>query len=86
MCALMVGDKITIKYSKRLSNSGNDSLINKTGIVTKLLRVGKNIIGVYVDVKIMRRTKNYFIPACSIEGPEEIEEIRTLSILKSTIL
>lgn len=83
---LMVGDKITIRYSKQLDKNGNSFLVNKIGIITKLMRIGKNIIGVYADVNVMRRMRNYYVPICSIEGPDEIDKTRTLSILKSTIL
>lgn len=86
MNSLMIGDKITIRYSKQLDKNGNNILTNKTGIVTKLMKIGKNIIGVYADVKVMRRTRNYYVPVCSIEGPDGIDKTRTLSILKSTIL
>lgn len=68
MNSLMIGDKITIRYSKQLDKSGNNILTNKTGIVTKLMKIGKNIIGVYADVKVMRRIRNYYVPVCSIEG------------------
>lgn len=86
MNSLMVGDKITIRYSKQLDKSGNNILTNKTGIITKLMKIGKNIVGVYADVKVMRRMRNYYVPVCSIEDPDEIDKTRTLSILKSTIL
>lgn len=86
MSSLAIGDKITIRQSKQLSKSGGDMLVNKTGVVTRLLKIGKNLIGVYADIKVMRRIKNYYIPACSIKGPGEVNKIRTLSILKSTIL
>ncbi len=86
MNSLMIGDKITIRYSKQLDKSGNNILTNKTGIVTKLIKIGKNIIGVYADVKVMRRMRNYYVPVSSIEGPGDIDKTRTLSILKSTIL
>lgn len=66
MNSLMIGDKITIRYSKQLDKSGNNILTNKTGIVTKLMKIGKNIIGVYADVKVMRRIRNYYVPVCSI--------------------
>lgn len=83
---LKVGDQITIRYSKKLAQDGNNLLTNRIGIVSSLRMSGGNLIGVYADVKVMRRTRNYYIPLASIEGPEDINRIRTLSILKSTIL
>jgi hypothetical protein len=83
---LRVGDKITIRYSKQLVKSGHSVLTNRTGTITKLMNVGNDLIGVYADVKVMRRMRNYFIPINSIEGPEDVNRIRSLSILKSTIL
>lgn len=83
---LKVGDKITIRYSKKLAQEGNNLLTNRIGIVSSLRMSNGNLIGVYADVKVMRRMRNYYIPLASIEGPEDINRIRTLSILKSTIL
>lgn len=86
MNILKIGDEITIRYSKKLAQNGNNMLTNKTGIVTRILVTGGNMVGAYVDVKVMRRIRNYYIPISSIEGPDEINKIRTLSILKSTVL
>lgn len=83
---LKVGDKITIRYSKRLAQDGNNLLTNRMGIVSALKLSGGQVVGVYADVKVMRRMRNYYIPLASIEGPEDTNRIRTLSILKSTIL
>lgn len=83
---LKVGDEITIRYSKKLAQDGNNFLTNRTGIVSALRIFNGNLVGVYADVKVMRRIRNYYIPLASIEGPEDINRIRTLSILKSTIL
>lgn len=83
---LKVGDEITIRYSKKLAQDGNNLLTNRTGIVSALKISNGNLVGVYADVKVMRRMRNYYIPLASIEGPEDINRIRTLSILKSTIL
>ncbi len=86
MNELKVGDKITIRYSKKLEQNGNTILTNRTGIVTRILFTGGNLTGAYVNVKVMRHIKNYYIPINSIEGPERINKMRTLSILKSTKL
>ena len=83
---LKVGDKITIRYSKKLAQDGNSLLTNRMGVVSALKMSGGNLIGVHADVMVMRRIRNYYIPLASIEGPEDINRIRTLSILKSTIL
>ena len=81
-----VGDRVTIRYSKKLEQNGNSLLTNRTGIVTRILFTGGNLTGAYVDVKVMRRVRNYYIPISSIEGPDLINKMRTLSILKSTVL
>lgn len=83
---LRVGDKITIRPSHQLSMEGNEALVNKTGTITKLVDNNDAIYGAYVDVKIMRRVKNCFIPIKSIEGPEHVNKVRVNSILKATIL
>lgn len=86
MSELNIGDEITIRYSKKLEQNGNSLLTNRNGIVTRIMYAGGNIIGAYVDVKIMKRVRNYYIPLSSIEGPDLINKLRTLNILKSTIL
>lgn len=86
MNELKVGDRVTIRYSKKLEQNGNSLLTNRTGIVTRILLTGGNLTGAYVDVKVMRRVRNYYIPISSIEGPDLINKMRTLSILKSTVL
>lgn len=86
MKELKVGDRVTIRYSKKLEQNGNSLLTNRTGVVTRILFTGGNLTGAYVDVKVMRRVRNYYIPISSIEGPDLINKMRTLSILKSTIL
>lgn len=83
---LKVGDTITIRYSKKLAQDGNSLLVNRTGVVSSLKISGGNLVGVYANVKVMKRIRNYYIPISSIEGPEDVNRIRTLSILKSTIL
>ncbi len=86
MNKLKVGDQITIRYSKKLEQNGNSLLTNRTGTITRILFTGGNLTGVYVDVKVMRRIRNFYIPISSVEGPDIINKMRTLSILKSTIL
>lgn len=81
--SLIVGDKIYIRNSKLLKN---ESLVNKQGVVTRLLTIRGEIVGAYIDVKIMRKVKNFYIPINSIEGVDKINKTRTLGILKSTIL
>lgn len=86
MNEVKVGDQITIRYSKKLERHGNRFLTNRTGIITRILFNGSNLTGVYVDVKVLRRIRNYYIPISSIDVPDIINKMRTLSILKSTIL
>lgn len=86
MNVLKVGDTITVRYSKQLAKNGNGLLVNRTGTVTRILTSGGEIVGVRADVKVMRRLRNYYIPASSIDGSDEINRMRSLNILKSTIL
>ena len=86
MNELKPGDQITIRYSKKLEHNGNNLLVNRLGVVTRIVRQGGNITGAYADVKVMRRVKNYYIPICSIEGPDEINKIRNLGMLKTIVL
>lgn len=78
---LRPGERIAIKPSKQLENAGCKSLVNKTGVIT---RVVSN--GVYADVKILRRVRNYFIPMKSVESSEEVNKARVHSLLKATVL
>lgn len=66
--------------------NGLSNLVNKTGVITRILNSQGKLLGVYADVKVMRKMRNYYIPVESIEGPDSINRVRTLSILKSTIL
>lgn len=83
---LKPGDKITVRYSKKIAQTGNLILVNRTGIITKAIYMGDKLTGVYADIQVMRRLRNYYIPGDSIEGVDEINRLRTLSLLKSTIL
>lgn len=83
---MKIGDKITIRYSKKLAVNGNSLLTNRTAIVTRIIVTNGNLTGVYADVRVARRLKNYYIPVASIDGADEVNKIRVLSLLKSTIL
>ena len=83
---LKIGDKITIRHSIQLAKKGNSMLVNKSGVVTKVICSNGKLLGAFADIKVMRRVKNYYIPSESIEGPESINRVRTLSILKTTVL
>lgn len=83
---LKIGEKITIRYSKQLADRNLNALINKSGIVTRVLQSNGKVFGCYADVKVMRKVRNYYIPEKSIEGPEEVNTARVLSLLKVTVL
>lgn len=83
---LKVGDKIVIRFSKKLAKKGNTLLVNRNGTVTRLVVSNGELTGVFADVKVMRKSRNYYIPADSIGGCNEINRLRALSILKSSIL
>lgn len=86
MIMLRIGDKITIRNSKNLAKKGLNVLVDKTGTVTKIINSQGRLLGVYADIKVMRRIRNHYIPIESIEGPDSINRVRTLSIIKATIL
>lgn len=86
MNELRIGDVVTIRYSKKLEQSGHSILVNRQGEVTRIVLTSGQISGAYVDVIVMRRVRNYYIPINSIEGPDTINRMRTLSMLKSTVL
>jgi hypothetical protein len=83
---LKSGDEITVRYSQQLVKAGNNTLVNRTGIVSDLVMSDGVVIGVKANVRVVKRNRNYFIPIDSIDGIEDVNKIRTLSILKSTIL
>lgn len=83
---LRKGNKITVRYSDQLAQAGNKNLVGKTGIITKVM-LGKGILGgVYADVKVFRKTKNFYIPQQSVESSEDINKARVSSLLKNTVL
>ena len=47
---IKIGDKITVRNSKELARKGLNVLVNKTGMVTKVLKSQGGVIGVYADV------------------------------------
>ena len=83
---LKIGDKITIRNSKSLAKKNLNVLVNKTGTITRILNSQGKLLGVYADVKVMRKIRNDYIPVESIEGPDSINRIRTQSIIQATIL
>lgn len=83
---LQIGDKITVRSSTGLMKKGLNVLINKTGVVTRTLYSQGRLLGAYADIKVMRRVRNYYIPIESIEGPDSINRMRTIGILKTTVL
>lgn len=83
---MRIGETITIRYSKKLAKNGHSILANRTGKVTRIVVSGGNITGVNVDVEIQKRTRNYFIPTCAVEGLSSLDEIKNLQILHSAIL
>lgn len=86
MRGLNIGDKVTVIYSKELEKAGQTVLVSRSGHVTDIVEDCGVIKGAYIDIMVMRRIRNYFVPINSIDGSEDINKIRTLDILKSTIL
>lgn len=86
MSELKPGDQITIRYSRKLEQNGNNLLINRIGEITRVVKINGHITGAYVDIRVMRRVRNYYIPINSIEGPDEINKIRNMGMLKSIVL
>lgn len=82
---IKVGDQIAIRHSSKLTGK-SAVLANRTGVVTKVIMSDNEFVGVRVDVRIMRIKKNYFVPAASIDDSYDVNRMRTLSLLKSTIL
>lgn len=86
MIGLNKGDKVTVIYSKELERAAQTVLVGRLGHVTGIVEDCGVIKGAYIDIMVMRRIRNYFVPINSIDGSEDINKIRTLDILKSTIL
>lgn len=83
---IKVGDNIVIRYSDKLVDAGNELLVNKAGVVTGLKRAFGKVVGVYADVRVFRKSKNYYIPLISVEGPDDISRSKTFKLLKQTVL
>lgn len=80
------GDRIMVRYSKKLAKAGHGNLINKTGVVRRVASVLGKVTGAYVDMLVGGEVRNVFIPLCSIVETDTVDKLRTLSILKSTKL
>lgn len=86
MTILKAGDHITVRYSKKLEQNGNISLVSKTGVVSRVQMQNGDIVGAYVNIAGIKRGKNRYIPISSIDGSANIDRMRIIGILKSTIL
>ena len=83
---IKAGDKITVKYSRHLSQTGCTVLANRVGVVTQVVEHNGQLQGVYADVFVMKRTRNYYIPLDSIDGPECVNRIQSINLLKNIII
>lgn len=86
MKRLNVGDQITIRASGELERGGKAALANRKGVVKRILSSNGHTLGAFIETKVFRRNQVFFIPLCSIEVAEEVDRLRNLNILKSTIL
>lgn len=87
MSRLSIGEKITIKSSKKLTQSGHGLLVNRFGTITKIVYGdGGKLLGVQVDIQVTKKTRNYYIPVDSIDGIDSIDKMRTYDILKTMML
>lgn len=86
MMSIKVGDIITVRFSKKLEHNGNAHLVNHSGVITRLYKQNGELQGVYADININNRVRNYYIPIRSIDDSESLNKMRVLSILKSTVL
>lgn len=80
------GDQIKIRYSRKLAQIGNGNLVNRKAIVKRVVHTGNSISGAIVDVKMSRTLKSKLVPIESIEGAEAVDKMRTLGLLKTSIV
>lgn len=83
---LVEGNRIKVRYSRKLAENGDRDLVGRSGIVTKTIMSEGRLVGVFADFRTMRRTKNRFIPVNAIEEHDHINRLRVMGVLKTTVL
>lgn len=81
---LKVGDKIKIRNSKRLELIGLRKLCGKKAEIISVVTARNHINGVMAKVKGAGCANKKFIPIESVIAAEEVDQLRTLAILKSS--
>lgn len=86
MTALRTGDTISVRYSRKLEQGGNGSLVGKSGTVARVMIYNGMVIGAYVVFRHTRRVKSVYIPVDSIDGSAGLDRMQVMQILQTTIL
>ncbi len=83
---LKEGESVVIRSTKDLNTMRLDKLNRKRGVVDKVVYSDGRPIAAYVLLKRHKTVNKVLIPISSLEGVSTVNRIRTLNILKYTII
>ena len=83
---LKEGESVVIRSTKDLNTMRLNKLNRKRGVVDKVVYSDGRPIAAYVLFKRHKTVNKVLIPISSLEGVSTVNRIRTLNILKYTII
>lgn len=83
---LKKGESVTVRSSKYLSAMRLEKLKKRRGVVDKVICSEGRPIAAYVLFKKHKTVSKVLVPISSLEGVSNVNRIRTLNILRHTIL
>ena len=83
---LKEGEAVVVRGTKDLSTMRLDKLNRRRGVVDKVVCSDGRPIAAYVIFKKHKTTNRVLVPIGSLEGVSTVNHIRTLNILKRTII
>jgi len=83
---LKQGDSVVVRSSKALNSLHLGRYNKKRGVVKKVVCSEGKPIAAYVTFKKVKEDVTILIPIKSLEGISTVNHIRTLNILKQTVL
>lgn len=83
---LKEGETVIIRETKDLNTMRLDKLNKKCGVVDKVVYSDGRPIAAYIKIKKHKTMSKVLVPINSVEGISTVHQIRTLNILKHTII
>ena len=83
---LKEGESVIVRSTKDLSAMRIEKLNKRRGVVDKVIYSEGKPIAAYVLFKKHKTVSKVLVPISSLEGVSTVNRIRTLNILKHTIL